>query len=159
MTQIILTICMKILDSFVTTTKSIFVYKNKTLLASLMVGFSNFLFITVIGNVVLSNSIYINMFVGLSSAIGAYGAMKLNNWFSKDRLYFNLITCDSREAVVYFVEYLRLHKIENIVTDSYTKEWTKTLAVQAFANTRKQSKLINKFLDENSTKYLRKILE
>lgn len=159
MAQIILSIGMKILDSFVTTTKSIFVYKNKILLASLMVGFSNFLFLSVVVNAVLSDSIYTNLIIGLSSSIGAYLAMKTNNKFSKDTMYLNIITCDTKESVVSLVEYLRGNKIKNIVTDSYTKEWDKTLVVQAFANTRNQSKLIDKFLDENKVKYLRQIID
>ena len=159
MIQILLNIAMKILDSFVTTTKSIFVYKNKILLASLMVGCSNFLFLTVIVNAVLSDSIYMNILVGLSSSVGAYLAMKTNNKFSKDVSYLNIITCDTRESVVELVEYLRLHKIKNIVTDSYTRQWDKTLVVQAFANTREQSKLIDTYLENKEEKYLRQILD
>ena len=159
MTRIILNIGMKILDSFTTTTKSIFVYKNKIVLASLMVGLSNFLFLTVIVNAVLSDSIYMNAIVGLSSSIGAYLAMKTNNKFSKDASYLNIITCDTKESVVGLVEYLRLHKIKNIVTDSYTRQWDKTLVVQAFANTREQSKLIDTYLENKEEKYLRQILD
>ena len=159
MTQIILSIGMKILDSFVTTSKSILVYKNKILLASLMVGLSNFLFLTVVVNVVESNSIYMNLTVGASSAVGAYLAMKLNNKFSKESTYVNIITCSSKDSVVELVEYLRSHKIKNIVTDSYTRKWDKTLSVQAFANTREQSKLIDDYLNNQNIKYLRKIID
>ncbi len=159
MIQITLNIGMKILDSFVTTTKSILVYKNKTLLASLMVGFSNFLFLTVIVNAVTTNSIIMNLSVGGASSIGAYFAMKLNNKFSKESMYVNIITCSSKESVIEFVEYLRLHKIKNIVTDSYTRNWNKTLSVQVFANTREQSRLIDNYLNNKDIKYLRQILD
>jgi len=159
MIQIALNIGMKVLDSFVTTTKSILVYKNKILLASLMVGFSNFLFLTVIVNAVITNSIIMNITVGVSGAIGAYFAMKLNNKFSKESMYVNIITCSSKESVIELVEYLRSHKIKNIVTDSYTRNWNKTLCVQAFASTREQSKLIDNYLENNDVKYLRQILE
>ncbi len=159
MEQIILNMLLKTLDSFVTTTKSIFVYNNKIFIASIMVGISNVLMLTVMKNVICSNDTKMVIAFGVSAFIGSFLSLNVNNQFSKDDKYTNIITCDTKESVVELVEYLRKHKIKNIVSDSYTLEWNKTLSVIAFADTRNQSKLIDKFLKDNTVKYMRQIID
>ena len=46
-------------------------------------------------------------------------------------------------------------KITNLTTDGYTKDWQKTLAITAYAETKEQSKLIDNYLKESEYKFKR----
>jgi len=93
--------------------------------------------------------------VSIASGVGTYIAILINQKMSKETVYINNILSDDREAMTALCNYLREHKIKNLVTDSYTKDWGKTLAVTVFAETKEQSKLIDKYIAESNTKFLR----
>jgi uncharacterized protein YebE (UPF0316 family) len=96
--------------------------------------------------------------VSLASGIGSFTAFKINDKLSKDKLYMNIITSKHEEDMKVLCEFLRQNQIENIVTDSYRKDWTKSYAIQIFAITRVESNLIDQFLDGEPNKYFRKVL-
>ena len=47
------------------------------------------------------------------------------------------------------------NKITNIISDSYDRNWEKTLSITAYAETKEQSKLIDKYLQNHETKFKR----
>lgn len=96
--------------------------------------------------------------MSVASGFGSFIAFKINDRFSKEKLYLNIITSKHRDDMTELCEFLRAHDIKNIVTDSYNKDWTKSLSVQVFALTRVESNLINKFLSGQENKYFREIL-
>jgi len=149
---------LKVLDNFLTTTKSILVHKNKAIAASLLIIISQFLFYFVISKVVSENNLLVILAVSVASGIGSFIAFKINDKLSKDKLYFNIITSKHEEDMRELCEYLRTNNIGNIVTDSYRKDWSKSLSVQAFALTRLESKLIDRFINGKENKYFREIL-
>lgn len=150
---------LKILDNFLLTTKTILVQKNKALFAALTVTLSQFMFYFVISKVIEQNSMYINLYVSIASGIGSYFAMKVNDKLSKEKMYFNTITYKNKEDVIELCEFLKQNKVKYIVTDGYNRDWTTSMVVQIFAQTKNESKLIDKFIDDKNKKYLREVIK
>ena len=150
---------LKILDNFLLTTKTILVQKNKALFAALTVTLSQFMFYFVISKVIEQNSMYINLYVSIASGIGSYFAMKVNDKLSKEKMYFNTITYKNKEDVIELCEFLKQNKVKYIVTDGYNRDWTTSMVVQIFAQTKNESKLIDKFIDDKNKKYLREVVK
>ena len=67
----------------------------------------------------------------------------------------NVILSDDREAMVDLREFLKEHHITNLTTDGYTKDWNKTIAITAYAETREQSRLIDQYVKDSSVKFKR----
>ena len=149
---------LKILDNFLATSKSILVHKNKAVAASFTIILSQFLFYFVISEIISENNIIVIIAVSIASGIGSFIAFKINDCFSKDKLYVNIITSKHLDDMKELCEFLRIKNIKNIITDSYNKDWTKSMSVQVFALTRVESNLIDKFLDGQDNKYFREIL-
>ena len=149
---------LKILDNFLGTTKSILVHKNKAVAASVIIIISQFLFYFVISEIISENNIIVLLAVSIASGLGSFIAFKINDRFSKDKLYVNVITSKHLDDMKDLCEFLRLKNIKNIVTDSYNKDWTKSMSVQIFALTRVESNLIDNFLQDQDNKYFREIL-
>lgn len=155
--EILFLFVVKIFDNILATSKTILIQNNRKLMAALNVFISQIIFYKLI-SAVLSDSgdskIYI---VALASSIGTYLAIYFNDKFSKDKLYVNMITSDDREAMTELCNYLREHKLKNLVTDSYTKDWGKTLAVTIYAQTKNDSRLIDEYIEKSDKKYLRTV--
>ena len=107
---------------------------------------------------VRENNMMVMFAVSIASGVGSFIAFKINDRLTKDKLYMNIITSKHEADMKVLCEFLRLNHIENIVTDSYRKDWTKSYAVQVFAITRVESELIDHFLDGEPNKYFRKVL-
>ena len=53
-------------------------------------------------------------------------------------------------------DFLAEHHITNVAADSYTLDWnTKTITITAYAETKQQSMLINRYIAESSLKFKR----
>lgn len=159
MLELISLFVVKILDNLISTAKSITVYKNKEILSSVLVIISQFLFYFVIKQVILDSSMLSIIIASVASGLGTYMAMKINNKFQKDMLYMNIITCKNKDDIESLCNYLIKNKIKYIVNDSYTRSWDTTYSAMIFSNTKEQSKLIDKFINETDTKYLRQIIK
>ncbi|MEF9984173.1 MAG: hypothetical protein RR710_06495 [Oscillospiraceae bacterium] len=124
-----------------------------------MIGLSQFLFLTVISNVVYAKSVGMNILIGFVSIIGAYLAFKFNEKFSQDKTYINIVTSDNKNDVLELCQFLRKNKIDNIITDSYTLDWNKTLKVEIISHTRYESKLVDDFISRNNIKCFREVIK
>jgi len=153
--EYLILIAVKIFDNILGTGKTILVQKGKAVMAALTVTLSQVIFFSIISEIVSSDNSLKMWLVSVSGGIGTYIAIKLNDRFSKEKVFINNIVSDDREAMTELCEYLREHKIKNLVTDSYTKDWGRTLAVTVFAETKEHSKLVDKFIEESEKKYLR----
>ena len=151
----LLLFAVKILDNILGTGKTILIQKGKALLAAITVILSQVIFFKIISEIVSSDNDLKMWLVSIAGGVGTYLAIKINEKFSKDKVFVNNILSDDKEAMTELCEYLRENKIKNLVTDSYTKEWGKTLAVTVFAETKKDSKLVDAFLKKTDKKYLR----
>lgn len=148
-------VVIKLLDSILGTGKTILTQKNKGVLTALTVIATQLIFFKVLDDVMKADSDLKMWVVSIASGVGTYIAILINQKLSKETVYINNILSDDREAMTALCNYLREHKIKNLVTDSYTKDWGKTLAVTVFAETKEQSKLVDKYIAESKTKFLR----
>lgn len=145
----------KVLDSVLGTSKTILIQKGKGLFAAMTVILSQVIFFKIISEIVSSDNDLKMWLVSIAGGVGTYLAIKINEKFSKDKVFVNNILSDDKEAMTELCQYLRDNKIKNLITDSYTKDWNKTLAVTVFAETKNDSKLVDKFLEKSDKKYLR----
>jgi len=148
-------VAIKLLDSILGTGKTILTQKNKGVLTALTVIVTQLIFFKVLDDVMKADSDLKMWVVSIASGVGTYIAILINQKMSKETVYINNILSDDREAMTALCNYLREHRIKNLVTDSYTKDWGKTLAVTVFAETKEQSKLVDKYIEESPTKFLR----
>lgn len=65
----------------------------------------------------------------------------------------SLINEYGREAML--KQYIDAVRITNLATDGYTKDWNRTIAITAYAETREQSRLIDQYIKDSSVKFKR----
>ena len=116
------------------------------------------MFYFIIKSIVNDGSTLSTIIVCICSGLGTYIAMVINDRFKKDSTYTNILTCSHNDSIDEMCEYLLAHKIKYIPVDSYSRKNERTKTILAFAQTKYESKLIDEFLDNSNTKYLRQIL-
>ena len=87
--------------------------------------------------------------VSVASGIGSYIAFCINNKFSKETVYINIITSNDKTKMKIFGDYMRFQGIKIVTFDAYNDDIDHTLTALVFANTRNQSKLIDKYMEVN----------
>ena len=147
----------KVIDNILGTSKTILVQKNKGVLAAITVVISQVIFYKLIDAVGNSDSDLTMYAIAVASGVGTYLAVKLNDKFSKERTFVNVILSDNREAMEELREYLREHKITNLATEAFTKEWNKTIAITAYAETKEESRLLDAYIANSEIKFKRVI--
>lgn len=147
----------KVIDNILGTSKTILIQKNKGFLAAITVVISQIIFYELIDAVSSSDSNLTMYVIAIASGFGTYLAVKLNDKFSKERTFVNVILSDNREAMEELRDYLREHKITNLATEAFTKEWEKTIAITAYAETKEESKLLDEYIAKSETKFKRLI--
>lgn len=148
----------KMLDNALGTAKTILVQRNHCVLAGIALALSNYIYFCITRNIVTNVSDLAIIVVSVASGVGCCLAMALNNRLSKERTFVNVIMSDDKEAMQHFRDYLAEHHITNVATDSYTLDWnTRTITVTAYAETRKESMLINRYIEESPMKFKRVI--
>lgn len=145
----------KIIDNVLSTSKQILIQRNRAIFASITVIISNIIFYKLIDVVGSSSSDLYVYIIAFASGIGTLLALVISNKLSKDRVYVNIILNDDKEVMMEFRDWLKANKITNLTTDGYTKDWNKTLAITAYAETKKQSKLIDEYINGSNSKFKR----
>lgn len=140
----------KVVDKILSTTKTICIQNNKGLLAGLSIGLSDLIYLVVIKAVVVADGMVTTLITALAGAVGCWLTVQLNNHFSKDQLYINVLLCDNKDAIKQCAKYLRANNITCVVSDCYTKELdSKTLSLAAYAETKAQSSIISAYIKNN----------
>lgn len=153
--ELLLLFGLKAADNLLSTGKQILIQRHKPILASLSVVLSQIIFYRLIDKVSAYNGDLALYIVAVASGVGTLLAVKISDKFSKERTFVNVILSDDREAMVYLREFLKEHHITNLATDGYTKDWNKTIAITAYAETREQSRLIDQYIKDSSVKFKR----
>ena len=153
--NLIIIFIVKVLDNVLSTSKTILVQKNKAFLAGLTVVISQIIFYKLIDAVSDSGTDLTIYIIAIASGIGTQLAIWLSNKFSKERMYVNIIMCDNKKVMKELRDYLKMNKITNLTTDGYTKDWKKTLAITAYLETKEQSKLLDKYIENSNVKFKR----
>ena len=146
----------KVFDNMLATAKTILVQRNRCVLAGLSLAVSNFLYLCITKNIVTSNSGLALIVVSVASGVGCCLAVAVSNKFSKDKTYVNVIMSDNLAAMQSFRDFLAEHHITNVAADSYTLDWSqKTITITAYAETKEQSRLIDRYIGASDLKFKR----
>ena len=145
----------KVMDNALSTAKTIFVQRNRSLLAGIALALSNFIYLLITKDIVTSDSMLSLVVVSVASGVGCWLAIAFNNKFSKERTYVNVIMSDDFEEMKKLRGFLAANKITNVAGISYTLDWKKTLAITAYAETKEQSRLIDEYLNNSDVKFKR----
>lgn len=156
--ELLVLMLVKILDNIISTAKSIATYKGKVFLSGILVIISQFMFYFVVKSITEDGSLFSIAAISISSGIGTLIAMQADSKFKKDITYTNILTCSENDSINELCESLRQHNIKYILLDSYSRNGKPEKTVLAFAGNKKESKMIDMFLDRSKTKYLRQIL-
>ena len=77
---------------------------------------------------------------------------------SRDRTFVNVVMSDDKSAMQDFRDFLAVHHITNVASDSYTLDWNcKTITVTAYAETKAQNRLIDEYIENSALKFKRLI--
>lgn len=153
--ELLLLFGLKAADNLLSTGKQILIQRHKPILASLSVVLSQIIFYRLIDKVSAYNGDLALYIVAIASGVGTLLAVKISDKFSKERTFVNVILSDDREAMVELRDFLKEHHITNLATDGYIKDWNKTIAITAYAETREQSRLIDQYVKDSSVKFKR----
>lgn len=139
----------KIIDNIISTEKSILTHQNKAVAASILVTISQFLFYMLITEVVEDSNMISIIVVSVASGIGSYIAFYINNKFSKETVFINIVTSNDKDKMKDFGDHMRAEGIKVFTMPAYGDGIEKTLSALVFANTRVQSKQIDKYMESH----------
>lgn len=148
----------KILDNIVLTAKSIAVYKEKKILSSILVVISQLIFYLVIDQVIEDNTILAIVIVAVSSGVGNLIAFVINDKFKRDTKWTFIVTSSNLIDIQNLCGYLAEHKIKYIANNGLTRKGKDTINVMAFSKNKDESRLIERFLANTESKYLKEII-
>lgn len=150
----------KILDNIISTAKNILTYMDKKLISSVLVVVSQFLFYTVVKQVISDNSMITILVVSIASGIGNYLAFPIVDKFTKDDKWYIYLTSHDKDDVERLCKYLAEHNIKYMANLGLTRRGEDTINVTVFSKTKEESKLIDNYLQHHSTsKYLKEIIK
>lgn len=154
----ILLAVIKILDNIVLTFKSICTYKEQKILSSILVVISQLIFYLVIDQVIEDNTILAIVIVSVSSGVGNYIAFVINGKFKRAAKWTFVITSNDTEDIKQLCDCLAEHKIKYIANNGLTRENEPAIHVMAFSKNKDESRLIEDFLKNTKSKYLKEII-
>ena len=96
--------------------------------------------------------------VAISSGVGNYIALHLNEKLKRDVKWTYVITSKNIEDIKNLCNYLAENKIKYTASDGYTRKWERTINVKAFSKNKHDSRLIESFLKNTGNKYLKEVI-
>lgn len=149
----------KVLDNIIGTAKNIATYKEQKILSSILVVASQLIFYLVIDQVIEDNTMLVIIIVAISSGVGNYIAFTINDKFKRDQKWSVVLTTSDINDVKDLCGFLARYNIKYIASDGYDLDGNKTINVIAFSKTKEESKMIDKYLDVTTHKYLKEVLK
>jgi len=147
----------KILDNIITTAKSILQYRGAKIVSSILVVISQLLFYLIISKVVKDDSIITIIIISIASGIGNLIAFPVLEKFRKDDKWQFHLTSSDMDDVLNLCNYLVEHNIKYLANHGINRKGKETINVIAYSKTKDQSRLIEKYLSETKSKYLKEI--
>lgn len=148
----------KVLDNIIGTAKNLAQYKEQKIISSILVIISQLIFYLIISQVINDNTLLAIVIVSVSSGIGNYIAFMINAKFKKDTKWTFVITSSNKNDIQNLCNYLVEHGIKYIANDGYTRKGEHTINVMAFSKNKDESRLIESFLKNTESKYLKEII-
>jgi hypothetical protein len=143
---------MKFMDCALSTTKTVFLVKNQFFVSSILNSLSAALFIFVadaMANAPADQKLWIAVVVFLANLTGGYFPPKLIDRFEDDKLFVYIVTPDSFDSGKELADSLRAHNIPVSTNITYDTNLNKVLSVKAYAQSRQESKIISRHLDDS----------
>lgn len=137
----------KILDSMITTGKTIAVSRGQKVLASLLVFISQLMFFFVLGRVLRENSFRAFLVVSLAGSVGTYLSIYINDEFSREKEYSLIVSNNDRAKMMHLAEWLRQKKIKHVIHKSLDKDFNETYSGIIFTQTKAESRMLEHFID------------
>lgn len=147
----------KVIDNIILTAKSLATYKGMKIISSILVIISQLLFYLVIDQVINDSTILAIVIVSISSGIGNYIAFLINDKFKKDSKWTFFLTSSDKDDVLRLCNYLVDHKIKYLANHGLNRKGQETINVIAYSKTKDQSRLIEEYLKNTESKYLKEI--
>lgn len=157
MSYILLSI-VKILDNIITTFKSLATYREQKILSSILVVISQLIFYLVISQVINDNTLMAIIVVSVSSGLGNYLALLINKRVKRDAKWTFVIASKNKNDIQNLCNYLIEHNIKHIAIDGYTRHGEHAIHVMAFSKNKEDSRLIERFLANTESKFLKEII-
>ena len=154
----ILLALIKVFDNVVLTAKSIATYREQKMLSSILVVISQLIFYLVIDQVISDNTLLSIVIVSVSSGVGNFLAFTLNSKFKKAAKWVFILTSSNVDDVQRLCSYLVEHDIKYIANNGLTRKNEETIHVIAFSKSKDESRLIEKFLENTESKFLKEII-
>lgn len=148
----------KVIDNVLLTAKSLATYKEQRILSSVLVVISQLIFYLVIGKVINDNTMFAIIVVSVSSGIGNFLAFLINDRLKSDSKWSMVLTSSDKEDVMRLCEYLTLHNIKHVANHGINRKGEETIHVIAFSKTKTESRLIESYLENTDSKYLKEII-
>lgn len=148
----------KIFDNVIMSWKSIVTYREQKILSSVLTTTSQLMFYFIIKQIVSDSTILLIVVISITSGIGNYLGFFVSNKFKKSSKWTNIITSSDSDGMFDLNDYLVKHDIKCVLTKSLNRNKQDSFTLIIFANTKDQSKLIDKYFDKDNMKYLREIL-
>lgn len=153
---IVLTI-IKICDNIICTGKSIATYMNKKLLSSILVVLSQLMFYMIIKQVIADDSLTTIIVISIASGVGNYIAFEIADKFKADDKWQFHMTSSDKDDVLRLCNYLVEHNIKYLANHGINRQGQETINVIAYNKTKDQSRLIENYLKNTNSKYLKEI--
>lgn len=158
MMEYMLLALIKMLDNIILTVKTIATYKEQRILSSMLVVVSQLIFYLIINQVINDSTILAIIIVSVSSGIGNLLAFLINDKFKRDTKWTFVITSSDVSDIKRLCNYLAKNKIKYIANDGYNRKSEHTINVMAFSKNKNDSRLIESYLLNSSSKYLKEII-
>lgn len=156
--QLLILALVKVLDNIIMVLKSISTYKGQKILSSILVVLSQLMFYFIIKEVVDDSTIVLMLTISIASGVGNYIGFIINDKYKKNSKYINIITSSNIDGMFDLNDYLVINKIKCVLNKSLNRKKEDSYSLIVFSNTKEQSKLIDKYLENVKWKYLREIL-
>ena len=157
MTEYIVLTLIKILDNIIGTGKSIATYMNKKILSSILVSVSQLMFYVIIKEVIADDSLVTILVISIASGVGNYIAFEIADKFKADDKWQFHMTSSDKDDVLRLCGYLVEHNIKYLANYGLNRRGQETINVIAYSKTKGQSRLIEDYLKNTNSKYLKEI--
>lgn len=148
----------KILDNIIGTFKNISQYREQKIISSILVVISQLIFYLVIDQVINDNTLLSIIIVSVSSGVGNYIAFLINSKFKRAAKWVFTLTSSDTDDVQRLCSYLVENNIKYIANNGLTRKNEPTIHVIAFSKSKDESRLIERFLENTKSKYLKEII-
>jgi hypothetical protein len=115
------------------------------------------MFYFIIKEVMADDSMITILVVSVASGIGNYIAFIMADKFKADDKWQFHMTSSDKDDVIHLCNYLVEHNIKYLANHGLTRSGKETINVIAYSKTKDQSRLIENYLKNTKSKYLKEI--